>query len=101
MDTGKVYFDSEGNECSILQMVKHEPAWAAARIQEGEKAIDEITALRQQLAATKAESEALRVRVAELSEALQVAVDSPELGGGTWYDMAVVALAERAGGEHG
>jgi hypothetical protein len=50
MDTGKVYFDSEGNECSIWQMVKREPTWAAVRIQEGEKAIDEITTLRQQLA---------------------------------------------------
>jgi hypothetical protein len=45
------------------------------------------------------ENEALRARVAELSEALQVAVDTPELGGGKWYDMAVAALAERAGGE--
>ena len=40
-----------------------------------------------------------KARVTELSEALQVAVDTPELGGGTWYDMAVAALAERAGGE--
>jgi len=56
-------------------------------------------AIESQLAATKAENEALRARVTELSEALQVAVDTPELGGGTWYDMAVAALAERAGGE--
>lgn len=56
MDTGKVYFDSEGNECSIWQMVKREPAWAAVRIQEGEKAIDEITTLRQQLEQAQAES---------------------------------------------
>jgi hypothetical protein len=38
-------------------------------------------------------------RATRLSEALQVAVDTPELGGGTWYDMAVAVLAERAGGE--
>ncbi len=56
MDTGKVYFDSEGNECSIWQMVKREPTWAAVRIQEGEKAIDEITTLRQQLEQAQAES---------------------------------------------
>ena len=40
-----------------------------------------------------------KARATKLSEALQVAVDTPELGGGTWYDMAVAALAERAGGE--
>ena len=40
MDMGKVYHDSEGNECSILQVVKREPEWAASRIQEGEKAIE-------------------------------------------------------------
>lgn len=56
MDTGKVYFDSEGNERSIWQMVKREPTWAAVRIQEGEKAIDEITTLRQQLEQAQAES---------------------------------------------
>ena len=49
------------------------------------------------VAPLKAENEALRARVAQLSEALQVAVDTPELGGGTWYDMAVAALAEQAG----
>lgn len=54
MDTSKVYFDSEGNECSIWRMVKREPTWAAVRIQEGEKAIDEITTLRQQLAESEA-----------------------------------------------
>lgn len=56
MDTSKVYFDSEGNECSIWRMVKREPTWAAVRIQEGEKAIDEITTLRQQLEQAQAES---------------------------------------------
>jgi len=40
MDMGKIYHDSEGNECSILQAVKREPEWAASRIQEGEKAIE-------------------------------------------------------------
>lgn len=53
----------------------------------------------ERLTTAQAENERLQARVAELSEALQVAVDTPELGGGTWYDMAVAALAERAGGE--
>jgi hypothetical protein len=54
MDTGKVYHDTEGNECSIWQMVMREPHWAANRIQEGEKALEAIARLR-------AEAEALRV----------------------------------------
>jgi len=46
MDTAKRYQDTDGNDCSIWQMVKREPDWAANRIQEGEKAItklDEVT----------------------------------------------------------
>ena len=39
MDTGKVYQDSDGNDCSITLMVRREPTWAAVRVQEGEKAI--------------------------------------------------------------
>lgn len=45
MDTAKIYYDIEGNEYSIMQMVKREPFWAANRIQEGEKAIAELKAL--------------------------------------------------------
>ena len=40
MNTAKKYHDSEGNECSIFQVVRREPDWAASRIQEGEKAIE-------------------------------------------------------------
>ena len=39
MDTSKKYFDMNGDECSIWQMVRREPYWAAVRIQEGEKAM--------------------------------------------------------------
>jgi hypothetical protein len=39
MNTAKIYHDANGNECTIFQMVKREPEWAATRIQEGEKAI--------------------------------------------------------------
>lgn len=42
MDTAKIYHDSEGNERTIWQMVKQEPEWAAARVQEGEKAIERV-----------------------------------------------------------
>lgn len=37
MDTAKIYHDSDGNKCSIWQIVRREPDWAANRIQEGEK----------------------------------------------------------------
>lgn len=42
MNTSKIYQDSQGNECSISQMVKREPEWAANRVQEGEKAIERM-----------------------------------------------------------
>ena len=38
----KIYHDSDGNECSLLQAVHREPQWAASRVQEGEKAIKEL-----------------------------------------------------------
>ena len=50
MDTGKIYEDSNGEQCSILQMVKREPHWAANRIQEGEKAIEKLAELESLLA---------------------------------------------------
>jgi|GEM_PF-3998389 len=37
MDLNKKYLDSDDHKCTILQMVKLEPEWAANRIQEGEK----------------------------------------------------------------
>ena len=53
MDTGKTYYDTEGNERTIWQMVKREPEWAANRIQVGESAIADVKRLR-------AENERLR-----------------------------------------
>ena len=46
MNTAKVYTDSNGEDCTINQMAKREPGWAANRIQEGEKykkAFEELT----------------------------------------------------------
>lgn len=45
MNTAKIYYDINGNEKTICQMVKCEPHWAANRIQEGEKAIARLEAL--------------------------------------------------------
>jgi len=46
MNTSKTYYDSDENECSLIQLVKREPYWAAARIQEGEKAIEELAKIK-------------------------------------------------------
>ncbi len=46
MNTAKIYHDSDGDECNIFQVVRREPEWAAARVQEGEKAISELTELK-------------------------------------------------------
>lgn len=40
MDLTKLYWDSNGDECNILEMIKREPEWAANRLQAGEKAIE-------------------------------------------------------------
>ena len=37
MNTAKKYHDSEGNECSIFQVVRLEPEWTASVIQNYEK----------------------------------------------------------------
>jgi hypothetical protein len=47
MNSAKIYFDADGNERTIYQMVKSEPEWAANRIQEGEKAIEQLQQERQ------------------------------------------------------
>lgn len=36
----KVYTDSEGYNCSLIQMIEREPEWALARIKEGERAVE-------------------------------------------------------------
>jgi hypothetical protein len=43
MNLDKIYHDLRGLECNILTLVKREPEWAANRIQEGERAIEELT----------------------------------------------------------
>jgi len=42
MDLEKVYQDSEGRLCNILQMVQREPEWAANIIQEYEKRLKHL-----------------------------------------------------------
>lgn len=43
--TDKKYFDLDGNECSLYQLVRKEPGWAESRIKVGEAAIEERDAL--------------------------------------------------------
>ena len=43
MNTARVYQDIDGNDCTIWQMVRREPEWAASRIQVGENAEEKIT----------------------------------------------------------
>lgn len=40
MDLTKLYLDSDGDECNILEMLKRDPEWAANRLQAGEEAIE-------------------------------------------------------------
>ena len=70
MDTGKIYYDDDGNECSINQMVRRCPYWAANRIQEGEKAIAQIEALESKLSALQGELASLEKRNQNITDAM-------------------------------
>lgn len=40
MNSAKIYYDSDGNEKTIYQMIKDEPEWTASKFQEMEKIIE-------------------------------------------------------------
>ena len=44
--TDRKYQDGDGNDCTLEQMVRREPEWAASRIRAGEAAIAERDRLR-------------------------------------------------------
>jgi hypothetical protein len=56
MDTARIYHDSEDNECTIWQMIKHEPEWAANVIQGYE---DRVKKLESQIQAMQKVMEAV------------------------------------------
>ena len=70
MDLEKRYYDFEGNQRNILEMVARDPGWAANRIQEGEKAIAELERLK------ASRSEALRISSEILEQAEQERLDA-------------------------
>uniref|UniRef100_A0A6M3KEX5 Uncharacterized protein n=1 Tax=viral metagenome TaxID=1070528 RepID=A0A6M3KEX5_9ZZZZ len=70
MDFEKRYYDLEGNQRNILEMVARDPGWAANRIQEGEKAIAELERLK------ASRSEALRISSEILEQAEQERLDA-------------------------
>jgi hypothetical protein len=69
MNTGKTYYDSDGNECSIWQMVHREPEWAATRIQVGEKALDQVRDLTKKIKELEAQLEENHARAESIIEA--------------------------------
>ena len=70
MDLEKRYYDFEGNQRNILEMVARDPGWAANRIQEGEKAIAELERLK------ASRSESLRISSEILEQAEQERLDA-------------------------
>lgn len=69
MGTGKKYYDSKGQECSIRQMVRREPDWAANRVQEGEKAIARLEIMNKETTPIASSAEADRI-IKEIAEIL-------------------------------
>jgi len=49
MNTARIYKDIDGNDRSIHYMVKHEPQWAANRIQVGEDALNSLQKLKSEI----------------------------------------------------
>ena len=47
--TARVYRDVDGNEVTLLQLIKLEPEWAHSRIKAGEEAVAERDKLRTEL----------------------------------------------------
>ena len=46
MNMAKIYQDCDGNDCTIHQIVKREPSWAASRIRIGEEALAILEAIK-------------------------------------------------------
>lgn len=130
MNTAKVYQDSNGQDCTIYQMIRFEPEWAANRIHEGEKAIAEVERLTEEnahlldridKAEAKSRAEGLReaAGIAEsfgsawthsptrdnITAAIRAIVHAPSQGGedtDTWQGpRAYVVLMRRWGNTEG
>ncbi len=80
MDTGKTYYDSNANECSIWQLVRREPDWAANRVQEGEKAIEKVAELKAEVERLKKAKWEFAVAQAEVKAVKACAEVCRELG---------------------
>lgn len=92
MNTAKIYYDAEGNPCSIWHMVNHSPEWAANRVQVGEQAIEQRDKLIEALRAIVNPIEYLRKEAEEDGNVLDgravIALSS-----GPWFYRGI---AERA-----
>ena len=83
MDTAKVYYDVDGNERTIHQMVELEPGWAANKIQVGEAAIAENAKLKEE---NKALEEIRRIAESYVSA-------PPQVRGGVFRNLDKKLLA--------
>lgn len=86
----KAYTDSDGKTCTLWQMVKTEPEWAANRIKEGERAIADLAA--EQSLRAEAEDTIFALRL--LKDRLAGEIESWRLS-----DKIATARAQEAEGE--
>jgi len=96
MNTAKVYKDMEGNECTIWQMVKKEPEWAANRIQAGEDAIAELATLRAKLTDEERKNTNLRHGLEEMEREKSAAYCKGYNEGLAYVRAALAEMTERA-----
>lgn len=57
------YYDSDGKECTLVQICKREPEWAASRIENQKKQIEDLRYL---IADIKKQMEDLRYLIADM-----------------------------------
>jgi hypothetical protein len=78
------YFDIEGGEVSLYQLVRKEPDWAESRIKEGEKAIAENERLRAEVEQLRGGGEPFgRVEVSNNGHTMQLFYADQSLPDGT------------------
>jgi len=72
MTLTKKYKDSTGKECTIMQLVRTEPGWAANRIQAGEDAIARVAELEAEISERRLDytedCKRLEAKIAELND---------------------------------
>lgn len=76
MNTAKVYYDTEGNQRTLSQMVEHEPQWAASRLRHCEEISSQLKDFREAIEFIASQKDKKSNWAVELAK--RVLVDHPK-----------------------